>query len=251
MMKNLLAVLFVFLAVNALGLNITTRDGKIYTDAEVKKVESEGVRITHRDGTAFLDFDALPSALQKQFGWTDEKSAARKAARAAVVEQQRIAAEKMQKANEARIAAMEKAKADEIAKAKTERERVAEEQQEKRRESERAETMKSVKQYTIWALVLLAILYPCWWFITLPPRLARGKSNYNAVVIMTICGLLVLPGIGWLIALYMALQPEPKAQVVHMTVIQAPPSQPRPVAVPRVVAKAVPPLRNPPAPPKV
>lgn len=251
-MKTLLtAFFFAVWASAALALSITTKDGKNYSDAEVKKVERDGLRISHRDGTAFLDFDALPAALQKQYDWTSEKSAERKAAHAAITAQQRIEAEKMRKANEARIVAAEKANADEIAKAQAARKRTTEAQQEKRQEGERAETMKSVTRYTILALVSLAILYPCWWLITLPPRLARGKSNYNAVWIMTICGLLVLPGIGWLIALYMALQPEPKAQIVHMTVFQAPQPQPRPIAVPRVVAKAVPILRNPPAPPKV
>lgn len=93
MMKTILPALFVFLATSAFGLDIITRDGKAYWDCDVKKVEREGVRITHRDGTAFLDFDELPSTIQKQYGWTPEKSAARKATRTAEANAQRIAAE--------------------------------------------------------------------------------------------------------------------------------------------------------------
>jgi hypothetical protein len=54
-------------------------------------VEAEAIRITHKEGIALVDFDDLPPAMQAEYGWTPEKSAARKAAREA--EAKRIAEE--------------------------------------------------------------------------------------------------------------------------------------------------------------
>ena len=129
---------------------------------------------------------------------------------------------------------------------RAEQERKAEEREAAQQAKVTDEKFNTARRRVIWGIVLFVILYPAYWLFMIPARLAKGKSNYNAVCIMMVCGLLVLPGIGWLIALYMALQPEPKASVTHVTIIQAPPPQPRPVAVPRVVAKAIPPPRNPP-----
>lgn len=245
-MKNILAALFVFLAASCFGLDITTHDGKSYHDCTVKGVEREGLRIMHRDGTAFLDFDELPTAIQKQYGWTAEKSVARAAQRKAESEAltQRQAAEReaAEKARQAVIAAQERTKAEQKAAAQ----KAIGEREAKIQERKDDERMKEIRWYVMWVVVALVVLYPCFWILWIPPRLARGKSNYNAVVIMTICGLLVLPGVGWLIALYMALQPEPRTPVTHVTIVHAPPPQPRPVAVPRVMAKANPPPRNPP-----
>jgi restriction system protein len=123
-MKNALAFILSFIAATSFALNIATTDRKLYQDCEVKAVEKDGVRIMHRDGSAFLDFDTLPSALQKQFGWTAEKSAARKAERAAEAERQRIAAEKARRAMEERAAAI---KAQAEAKAEAEKQRLEEE----------------------------------------------------------------------------------------------------------------------------
>ena len=81
-----------------MALNIVTQDGKSYPDAEVKKVERDGIRIMHSDGTAFLDFDTLPSAIQNQYGWSQQKSEARKAGRTAAAEAQRIAGESARRA---------------------------------------------------------------------------------------------------------------------------------------------------------
>ena len=105
-MKRLFTALYVFLAASSFGLDIITRDGKAYWNCEVKKTERDGVRIMHRDGTAFLDFDELPSAIQKQFGWTAEKSAARKVERAAEADKQRIAGENARRAMEERAVAI-------------------------------------------------------------------------------------------------------------------------------------------------
>ena len=108
-MKIALAFLFIFIAVTSFALDIATTDGKLYRDCEVKSVEKYGVRITHQDGTAFLDFDSLPIALQKKYSWTAEKSAARKVEKAAEVERQRIAAENARRQMEERAAAIAKA----------------------------------------------------------------------------------------------------------------------------------------------
>ena len=82
--------------------------------------------------------------------------------------------------------------------------------------------------YVLIAVVVLA--FAIWLFLT-PVRLAKGKSNYDAVCIWTFVGLFT--GIGWLIALYIALQPDPKAPVV-VRVVQgnAHGYQPRPVPPP-------------------
>ena len=107
-MKTVLAFIFSFIAASSFALDIATTDKKLFQDCEVKSVEKDGVRIMHRDGSAFLDFDTLPIALQKQYGWTAEKSAARKAERAAEAERQRIAAENARRAMEERAAAIAK-----------------------------------------------------------------------------------------------------------------------------------------------
>lgn len=245
-MKTILAVFLLFIAASSYALEIVTLDGKAFHDCEVKKVEREGVRIVHRDGTAFLDFDVLPSALQKQYGWTPEKSAARKAEKTAAADAQRIAGENARRAQEEKAASVAKVEAQEKERVRAEQQRKAEEQEARLSERRNDERMGEIRRYVIWGIVAFIVIYPCYWLFMIPARLAKGKSNYNAVCIMMVCGLLVLPGVGWLIALYMALQPEPKASVTHVTIIQAPPPQPRPVVVPRVVAKAIPPPRNPP-----
>lgn len=90
-MKGIVAALFWWFAASALGLDIITRDGKTFFDCNVNRVESDGVRITHRDGVALLDFDTLPFSIQQQYGWTEEKSVERKAARAAAMEKRKLA----------------------------------------------------------------------------------------------------------------------------------------------------------------
>jgi len=64
------------------ALDIVTPE-TTFKDVKVTKVEAEAVRITHSEGTALVDFDLLPPAMQEEYGWTPEKSAARKAAKEA------------------------------------------------------------------------------------------------------------------------------------------------------------------------
>ena len=106
--------LLVFFTAAGRAIDITTPDGT-FKDVKVKKVLADAVTVTHSEGTALIDFDFLPPAMQAEVGWTPEKSAARKAAKEA--EMKRIAdAEKeadeapMRAAEEDRIAAEEKAK---------------------------------------------------------------------------------------------------------------------------------------------
>jgi cobalamin biosynthesis Mg chelatase CobN len=128
-MKTILAALFIFFTASSLAVDIITKDGKSFSDCTVKAVEREGVRIVHRDGTAFLDFDVLPSALQKNYGWTPEKSAARKAAQKAEADAQRIAGENARRAEGERAAAVAKAAEGEKQRVIAARERKDEEQQ--------------------------------------------------------------------------------------------------------------------------
>lgn len=81
---------FIALIASGHAVDVVTPEEK-YFDVKVTKVEADGVRISHREGAAFVDFDYLPPAMQLENGWTPEKSAARKAARAA--EAKRIADE--------------------------------------------------------------------------------------------------------------------------------------------------------------
>jgi hypothetical protein len=119
MKANFLSFLLLvsFLAA-AHAVDLVTPAGTLY-DIKVTRVEADGVRITHREGIAMVDFDDLPAAMQQEYGWTPEKSAARKAAREAeakrIAEEERMAEEepKRKKAEEAAKAAAANAKPDE------------------------------------------------------------------------------------------------------------------------------------------
>ncbi len=97
------------------ALDVVTKSGKLYSGAKVTRVEKDGVGIMHRDGTAFVDFDDLPLQLQKQYGWTDEKSTARKAQREA----------ERQRQITAQLAAREQQEKDKAIREAQERERAA------------------------------------------------------------------------------------------------------------------------------
>lgn len=107
------------------ALDIVTPDGT-FKDVMVKKVLNDAVSITHSEGTALVDFDLLPPAMQAEYGWTPEKSAARKAAK--VAEEKRIADEEKMIEEAPKRKAMEEA-----AKKKAEEEKVAAEERAKRK----------------------------------------------------------------------------------------------------------------------
>jgi archaellum component FlaD/FlaE len=75
-------LLLVALVAGAHALDLVTPSGT-FKDVKVTKVEAEAIRIAHSEGIALVDFDELPPAMQLEYGWTPEKSAARKAAKEA------------------------------------------------------------------------------------------------------------------------------------------------------------------------
>lgn len=117
-----LSLLIIFTAAG-LALDITTPDGT-FKDVKVKKVVGDAVTVTHSEGTALIDFDYLPPAMQTEYGWSPEKSAARKAAKEAEVKRM---ADAEKEADEAPM----RAKMEEKAKKKAEEDRVAGEEKAK------------------------------------------------------------------------------------------------------------------------
>lgn len=107
------------------ALDIVTPEAT-FKDVKVTKVEADAVRITHSEGTAMVDFDLLPPAMQAEYGWTPEKSAARKAAKEAEVK--RIADEEKMIEDAPKRKAMEEA-----AKKKAEEDKLAAEEKAKMR----------------------------------------------------------------------------------------------------------------------
>ncbi len=76
------------------GRDIRTRGGEFFRDVSGTKIEQMGIRISHRDGTRFIDFKDLPSDVQKEFGFNEQLYATTLAAnreREALVEVQRRA----------------------------------------------------------------------------------------------------------------------------------------------------------------
>lgn len=126
-MKALLLALVFFTGALTFGqaLEIVT-PAQTFRDVTVSRVEAEGVRIFHSEGAAVVDFDDLPAAMQLQYGWTPEKSAARKAVRAAkAAEEKRIEDEKRMIAEEPKRKAEEAAAKERAIKAKEEAEAAA------------------------------------------------------------------------------------------------------------------------------
>lgn len=126
-MKVTLIALSLLIAILPLSraLDIVTPEAT-FKDIKVTKVEAEAIRITHSEGTALVDFDFLPPAMQAEYGWTPEKSAARKAAKEAAI--------KKEEEEERMIAEAPKRKAmEEAAKKKAEEEKQMAEERAKRK----------------------------------------------------------------------------------------------------------------------
>ena len=117
--------LLVLFAAAGGAVDVTTPDGT-FKDVKIKKVLADAVTVTHSEGTALIDFDFLPPAMQAEVGWTPEKSAARKAAKEA--EMKRIADAEKEAEEAPKRAAMEAA-----AKKKAEEDRIAAEEKAKRK----------------------------------------------------------------------------------------------------------------------
>jgi uncharacterized membrane protein len=256
-MKNILAGLFVFIAANAFALDIITRDGKAYQDCAVKTVERDGVRVVHRDGTAFFDFDVLPSALQQQYGWTPEKSAARKAAQKAEADAQRIAGENARRAEDERAAAV--AEAQRIADENARRAQLREAEQKQtvietanariRVEKEAEKSAETLFIYGVGAVVVF--------LFAIPVIVLRGTRHMIVLSLLGILGVYaafsgVFSSVFGILAFQYVYGWLAKGFRVPVVIVQQPPQNyqtpphPRPVVAPRAVAKAIPPPRNPP-----
>lgn len=76
-MNRIAALLFAFVAIStAQALDITTRDGTLYSNVTVTAQEPDGIRIQHSEGVARIPFEKLPDALQKQYHFDPSKVAA-------------------------------------------------------------------------------------------------------------------------------------------------------------------------------
>jgi len=256
-MKNILAVFFLFIAASSYALDIVTKDGKSFSDCTVKAVEREGVRIVHRDGAAFLDFDVLPSALQQQYGWTPEKSAARKAAQKAEADAQRIAGENARRAEDERAAAV--AEAQRIADENARRAQLREAEQKQtvietanakiRAEKEAEKSADTLFIYGVGAVVVF--------LFAIPVIVLRGTRHMIVLSLLGILGVYaafsgVFSSVFGILAFQYVYGWLAKGFRVPVVIVQQPPQNyqtpphPRPVVVPRAVAKAIPPPRNPP-----
>jgi hypothetical protein len=154
-MKGLLLTLSLIIIFAATGraLDIVTPEAT-FKDVKVTKVEAEAVRITHSEGTALVDFDFLPPEMQAEYGWTPEKSAARKAAKEA--EKKRMEDEEREIEEAPKRRAMEAA-----AKKKAEAEKIAAEERAKRKVENAAfenETAKTAEEQLAQAAKLRAEL---------------------------------------------------------------------------------------------
>ena len=88
--------------------DIVALDGNFYQDVRVDRVERTGIRITHRNGTGFLDYANAPTSVRKRYGYSDAAYAAGlalklKRQQVAMETQQRIAAENAAREAEARL----------------------------------------------------------------------------------------------------------------------------------------------------
>lgn len=60
---------------------ITTLDGNVYRDVTIARIERTGIRVSHRNGIAFIDYITLPVALRRRYGYTEASYAAGRAVR--------------------------------------------------------------------------------------------------------------------------------------------------------------------------
>lgn len=124
-MKRVLLCLvaLLLLAAEVWARDFQTLDGKVYKNVVVTRVEATGIRVSHDDGIGFIDFMLLPSALRKEFGFSQEAYAAGVAAKdqadAAVVEAKRqadlVAIAKQQEAAQQQAQALARVQANVVA----------------------------------------------------------------------------------------------------------------------------------------
>lgn len=74
-MKNILAWIAVIFMVHGLHAeNFATRDGDMYTNATVKRVEPDGIVVADADGLRKLKFSNLSPELQQKYGYDPQKA---------------------------------------------------------------------------------------------------------------------------------------------------------------------------------
>lgn len=70
--------------------DVATADGRVYRNAQVWKVEPDGLTLRHAEGLAKVEFSLLPEAWRQQYGYDPEAAAAyQQAVAAAVAEAER------------------------------------------------------------------------------------------------------------------------------------------------------------------
>jgi len=69
------AILCALLALPAPAADLTTTEGKVYKNFTIRKVEPDGLAITHESGLAKVPFTKLSKEIQKEHGYDPEKAA--------------------------------------------------------------------------------------------------------------------------------------------------------------------------------
>lgn len=76
-MRRLVTAVVLSVVVTALFADdITTKDGTVYTNARITRVEPDGITVMWSSGIAKLGFEQLPQQLQEEHGYDPEKAAA-------------------------------------------------------------------------------------------------------------------------------------------------------------------------------
>ena len=114
--RTLLAILATLSASIALADDFKTIDGKEYKNVTVKRVEPDGIVITHSAGVAKIPFTELPKDVQKRVGYDAAKietpDAAARAAEEEQIEEQRTAERERAERERERAEREQKAAAD-------------------------------------------------------------------------------------------------------------------------------------------
>jgi hypothetical protein len=199
------------LACGAWAMDIVTTKGTVYRDAEVKGVDRDGLRISHRDGVAFVPFENLTSEWQSRYGWTPEKAAAvkaEKAVEAAQAEQRRIVAAQAEQERQRVAAESARAQATQEADAvQRETDRIVAEKDAQAQAKIAAETAK--RQRHIKFLVIAGCIY------FLPAVIGFRKRNGFAILVLNL--FLGWTLLGWVLALIWACMRDRQNIVQHST----------------------------------
>ena len=194
-MKKWIAVIFL-IPVLSFGANITTRDGSVYKEAEVLKVEDDGLRISFVAGVAKIPFENLTDSLRQQYHFDSAKVAAY---RRSVDEAKRMEAQKILEAQRAVVKKQEEQKALAALAQPTETEKpVIVKKSDVGINSN--DTLKTIAEIVVPFIVIVGGGY----IYFLPAIVARrhGKRNTNAIFVLNLClGWLLIP---WVVALVWA-----------------------------------------------